>query len=94
MFKRERGFLYRDGAFSKVGLPYENIEEYSFTLVAFPLCLPDDVTETVLVLASHEVALTSITISHDMIICEERKRNQNTQVINCSCYINKLGQGT
>lgn len=42
-FKETTAALYRDGALSEVGLPYQDIEKYSLALLGFPLSLSDDV---------------------------------------------------
>lgn len=60
--------LYRDGAFPEVGLPYQDIEKHSLALLRLLLSLSNDIAQFALVLAPHQVALTTVAIGHDVVI--------------------------
>lgn len=60
--------LYRYRTFPEIGLAYQNIEKHRFALLRFLLSLSNDIAQSALVLTTNQVALTTVTIGHHMVI--------------------------
>lgn len=65
--------LYRYRTFPEIGLPYQNIKKHSFALLRFLLSLSNYIAQFALILTPNQVALTTVTISHNMVIWKKKK---------------------